>query len=320
MVLNERPIFLRSNFFLLSLMQAAYHLWWDVSRIKLPRVEPAAEPEHDSRLSVVPPAQRVRNAIAPMLASTAGRTGVATFCNLFIYALFLRQTAYHWSRDIGRIIWNIARNAEPGFVPPYHWTLLVRSFVSGTLMIFLWDFSNFVFSLYVAQEPVKKDKPLTDDSPDPNGSLLNGLKSKKELVRVSTYSLVLDLTNYPLDVCLLGTPKHQLLLQRPAARDIRGSRPRRGVSMDASSTMLLSRDRGHRRANQQQKHPTAGDDAGKEANDTSAATTHCGAVGARHDIDTVETQHPHRVIRSESGLHSTKSGLKPLGLITIRAA
>jgi nucleoporin NDC1 len=62
-------------------------------------------------------------------------------------------------------------------------------------MIFLWDFSNFVFSLYVAQEPVKKDKPLTGDSPDPNGSLLNGLKSKKELVRVSTYPSLLDLTN-----------------------------------------------------------------------------------------------------------------------------
>lgn len=187
-ILNERPIFLRSNFIFLSLVQAAYHLFFDISRIKVPRIAPATSSETEVPVSAVPHSQRVRDVLVSMTASTATRAGIATFCNLFIYALFLRQSAYSWSRDVGRIIWNIPRHAEPSFVPPYHWTLLVRSFTSGTLMVFLWDFSNFVFSAYVAQDPIKKEKPLTEDSPDPNGSLLNGLQSKKELVRVCLFA------------------------------------------------------------------------------------------------------------------------------------
>ena len=52
------------------------------------------------------------------------------------------------------------------------------------MLLCIWEFSNAVFSAYVAQEPLKKDQPLTNDSRDPNGSLLNGLRSKKEIAKV----------------------------------------------------------------------------------------------------------------------------------------
>jgi nucleoporin NDC1 len=66
------------------------------------------------------------------------------------------------------------------------------------MMIFLWELSNAVFTLYVAQPPLKKDNPLTSEtkdnagsyvtkSQDPNGSLLNGLKSKKEVPKTFAF-------------------------------------------------------------------------------------------------------------------------------------
>lgn len=54
----------------------------------------------------------------------------------------------------------------------------------GTLLVVLWEFVNKTFDVYIAQEPLKNDLPITNDSTDPNGSLLNGLKSKKDTVRV----------------------------------------------------------------------------------------------------------------------------------------
>ena len=50
----------------------------------------------------------------------------------------------------------------------------------------LWDTCNTAFTLNMGEEPLKYDKPLTNDSQDPNGSLLNGLKSKKEIVQVGS--------------------------------------------------------------------------------------------------------------------------------------
>lgn len=99
----------------------------------------------------------------------------------------MRRTAYEWSRWTGRIIWSISRTDEPGVLPPYHWTLLARSFFSGVLLLFLWDFANSAFNIFVAQEPLKKSQPLTNEAPDPNGSLLNGLKSNKQLAKAFAF-------------------------------------------------------------------------------------------------------------------------------------
>jgi nucleoporin NDC1 len=57
--------------------------------------------------------------------------------------------------------------------------------VEGTLLVALWQFVNTAFDLYIAQEPLKSNQPITSESKDPNGTLLNGLKSKKEAVKVS---------------------------------------------------------------------------------------------------------------------------------------
>lgn len=58
------------------------------------------------------------------------------------------------------------------------------------MLTYLWEFANTAMTIYLSKEPIKKDKelklkPITSDSKDPNGSLLSGLRAKKELLRVS---------------------------------------------------------------------------------------------------------------------------------------
>ncbi len=48
----------------------------------------------------------------------------------------------------------------------------------------MWEFANAAFGVFVSQEPLKKGRPLTDDTKDSNGSLLAGLKAKKNFPRV----------------------------------------------------------------------------------------------------------------------------------------
>ncbi|KAL6714877.1 hypothetical protein ACLMJK_007137 [Lecanora helva] len=60
---------------------------------------------------------------------------------------------------------------------------LSASYILNVLLLTLWEFSNRLFGVYVAQEPLKKGQPLTSESKDPNGTLLIGLQVKREVLR-----------------------------------------------------------------------------------------------------------------------------------------
>lgn len=66
------------------------------------------------------------------------------------------------------------------------------------MLVMLWEVSNALFTLYVAEPPLKKGSPLTSEikdnagsvvtkSQDPNGSLLVGLRSKKDVPRTFAF-------------------------------------------------------------------------------------------------------------------------------------
>lgn len=64
---------------------------------------------------------------------------------------------------------------------------LFRLITEIFLLIVLWEITNTAYSAYISQEPLKKGRPLTDDSKDPNGSLINGLKANKQFARASAF-------------------------------------------------------------------------------------------------------------------------------------
>ena len=55
--------------------------------------------------------------------------------------------------------------------------------MTGFLLSFTWEACSLLFITYLGREPIKKDKPLSAASKDPNGTLLNGLKAKRDIVK-----------------------------------------------------------------------------------------------------------------------------------------
>jgi nucleoporin NDC1 len=65
---------------------------------------------------------------------------------------------------------------------------MARCVWSSILLSFIWLAGNTAFSIFLVKEPIKNGRPLSSDSKDPNGSLLNGLKSKKLPIKVNSLS------------------------------------------------------------------------------------------------------------------------------------
>jgi nucleoporin NDC1 len=63
--------------------------------------------------------------------------------------------------------------------------LMLRCILASFMLLFAWMAGNTAFSIFLVKEPLKNGRPLTSESKDPNGSLLNGLKSKKLSIKVS---------------------------------------------------------------------------------------------------------------------------------------
>lgn len=101
--------------------------------------------------------------------------------------MFLRRTAWEWTYAVAKLMFALPRSSHPPRYPPYVADLIGRFFIEGVQLVFLWEFTNTAFTVFLAQEPVKKAAPLTTDSKDPNGSLLAGLKAKKEIPRNTAF-------------------------------------------------------------------------------------------------------------------------------------
>jgi nucleoporin NDC1 len=179
--LNERPIFLRSHLLLLAVSASVLHLYQDYDRILLrfPRFNELGSRASDSEPAVT----IILKELGQRLFGVLRIAGPLTVLNFFLY-FFFRQFAWNWSLWIARLNWDIPRSAEPSVIPPYHYTLIAKAFFTGFLLMALWEVTNLAFTAYVSQPPLKNGNPLTSDSRDPNGSLINGLRSKKPLVKV----------------------------------------------------------------------------------------------------------------------------------------
>ena len=191
---------------MLAATQTLLHLYYDYDRVVLPMSKLRAEGSTEKPTDVEPPAARLKRDAPVVLRSAVARAVATSILGPFIYALLVRPFAWPWSLYLARLFWSIPKDSAPPRFPPYHISLILRSATSGLLLLCLWDMSNAAFGAFVAQEPLKKGQPLTDDSRDPNGSLINGLKSKKEVpkVHLSTSSRNGSFTNKQSRLLLCG--------------------------------------------------------------------------------------------------------------------
>lgn len=179
--LNERPVYLRFLFVSLAVGQAIMHLYldYDQVRILVPQTKQAQkDPRSELWKRLVP------------LATKAGMTACSTFViGSVVYFAGIRHIIWNvWYSFMKNFI-ALAKTSKPTGLPPFI-NLTFMFLWEGTWLALLWQFSNKTFNLYMAEEPLKKGKPITTDSTDANGSLLNGLKSSKGDAKVCIISFL----------------------------------------------------------------------------------------------------------------------------------
>lgn len=183
--LNERPIYIHTFHLLLACWQAVVHLANDYDRVPIPTVKRASDAP-DARTHPVPPTSKHIQALLPQtLIGGFTRTIWVAVVTPLVYQFVLRQTAWGWALYFAKLFWNFPRSsAEPAsIIPPGFFFLIARSIFSGSLLVLCWQAANLFFSIFIGKEPLKRGQPLTAEAKDPNGSLITGLKAKKEAVQ-----------------------------------------------------------------------------------------------------------------------------------------
>lgn len=183
--LNEKPLFLISHLVLLGAYQALQHLFRDVDRLSLGVARPQNGGGKPEEGDVSHQVRRFRDQLPAMLVYTLNHSVIGIILSSILYPLTVRGTIWKTTLVFLRPIYSLPRsNMLPSSLPYYSVPVLFRCFLVGLALMFAWTAANTAFSLFLVKHPLKNGKPLTSDSKDPNGSLLNGLKNKKLSIKV----------------------------------------------------------------------------------------------------------------------------------------
>lgn len=186
--LNEKPIYLTCFLYFLALVQAGVHLYYDYDKVEMPLIKTPPEAKSgDTTDLVVPPATEFRTRLPGIALNSLKRVIIVATLSPLIYTLTIRNLAWWFTRSFALVIWSLPKSSILPGIRPFHWSLLLRTVTSGFFLTMLWETGNALFSIYVAQAPLKNERPVTYESKDPNGSLLTGLKGKKLQTRVSFF-------------------------------------------------------------------------------------------------------------------------------------
>jgi len=190
--LNERPVYLTSFLFFIASVQASFHLYYDYDRLNMPVTKTGAEGSSDQGSHLVVPPTKQLEAQFPLLALSSLKRAIAAAIvspiiysiDLGIYPYSVRRFAWSFTRSWAKIFWALPKSNSLPTIRPFHLSVLFQTLLAGFLLTLLWEVANAAFTAYVAQEPLKNERPITYESRDPNGSLLTGLRGKKLQTRV----------------------------------------------------------------------------------------------------------------------------------------
>ncbi|CAK7223624.1 hypothetical protein SBRCBS47491_005273 [Sporothrix bragantina] len=203
--LNERALYLLVHVVCVGAVNAVLHLFWDSDRLLLGTARSAggSSSSSGSNGSKGKTSQLYRTLAMQLpflLISACTRALVGLVTSLIVYTFFLRPFAWRFTLALFRPFFSLPKSSLPPMVKPYFstWNYLPRCFQAGFLFTLLLVISNAAFSIFLVNEPLKDGKPLTTDSKDPNGSLLNGLKSKKDKIKAfSMWELAFIARDFP---------------------------------------------------------------------------------------------------------------------------
>jgi nucleoporin NDC1 len=182
--LNEKPLFLISHLVLLGVYQTVIHLFKDFDRLSLGAAKPqnggAKVEEGDASVQV----RRFRDQLPTVLVYTINQSIIGLLISAVVYPMTVRSSVWKTTLVFLRPIYNLPRSNMLPASLPFSFSAIFRCWLVSLMLLFAWTAANTAFSLFLVKTPLKNGKPLTSDSKDPNGSLLNGLKNKKLSIKV----------------------------------------------------------------------------------------------------------------------------------------
>jgi nucleoporin NDC1 len=170
--------------------QACAHLYYDIDRIELPLPKRRTDSTSEVDLAAPPALVRIRKSLLRILSQQLAVAICVPVISTPIYFLFLRTELWQWHLFFAKLLVTsqIRPTSAPHSIwPPYFLSLVLRSISSNFLLLALWNVSHEIFGAYVSLQPLKKGQPLTAESRDPNGSLISGVKAKRDVPRVCWY-------------------------------------------------------------------------------------------------------------------------------------
>jgi len=190
--LNERPVMLRSLFMCLAAVQSGLHLYGDYDRVPVPSDKVKAvvvTPEGQEKpcpSGIFLLADGLKNAANPIFQRSLTLTISTALVGPLAYFTILRRPAWALAHNIGKTFFTLSKSTKPSGLTDLG-SLMVRFIGSGLLLVLLWEISNTAFSISASEEPLKNGQPLTSDAKDPNGSLISGLKAKREIPKAMAF-------------------------------------------------------------------------------------------------------------------------------------
>lgn len=191
-MLNEKPIFFRLYALTLAFAYAGSHLYRGNSSLIIPVSKLPAKQSQEATTSTTHPLEpiqaQLQRRIVPATIRSASIAGICIVVAPFLNGLLFRNTFWQLHLMLAKPFFNLSRaNAHPighpYLGPPY----LARCMWAGFLLILTWELTSSLFLIYFNQEPTKKGLPLSAASKDPNGTLLNGLRAKRDVVRTFAF-------------------------------------------------------------------------------------------------------------------------------------
>lgn len=125
---------------------------------------------------------------APRMAYTAAALSmVVSVVTVFCYNFLLREPLWRFTMTFAKAFANMARSDA---LPPTNYYLggvIAKACFVGFLLSMTWQVDNLLFEVFMVTAPVKNGLPLSASSKDPNGTLLNGLTRKSDLIKVFAF-------------------------------------------------------------------------------------------------------------------------------------
>lgn len=169
--LNEKAIFFFVHFLIFGMTWGIFHVGQDGDRITLGTVKHrSAGGKEWAALWAAMPVAIVQSVPVSLF---------AVILTALLYFTAIRPFAWSIALMTFRPFYSLPKYNILPVSWPLTFGLFIRCMLLTALLNMMWYLGNVAFSVFLVKPPIKNGKPLTSDAKDPNGSLLNGLKSKK---------------------------------------------------------------------------------------------------------------------------------------------